>query len=103
MDVLLNGHRSSYKGLDPSESLWQLVQWVGARLETLHAQATDKYDKWNLNSLARACDPLTNPRLKNALEQLGCKTGAAAAKVPLQDTDRRLPGEINGPGKENAR
>ena len=91
MDALLNGRRSSYKGLKPSESLWQLVQWVGARLETLHAQAVDKYDKWNLNSLARACDPLTNPRLKIALEQLGFKTEAAA------------PRDTKKPGKENSK
>ena len=64
---------------------WKLVEllgWVRATLEALHAATSSPYTRWSLHALIRACDPDTNPRLRETLEELDLftRSGAVASE-----------------------
>ena len=65
-----------------SRKLVELLGWVRAKLETLHGATSNAYTRWSLHALIRSCDPDTNPRLRNTLEELDLFTRAGEATRP---------------------
>ena len=78
-----------------ARKLVELLGWVQAKLETLHAATSSPYTKWSLHALIRACDPDTNPRLRTTLEELELfTTGAepATSSAPATETEEEKEG-----------
>lgn len=64
--------------IDLARKLLGLIEWLSARLETLHRDSEDSFTRQVVHPLIRACDPETNPRLQRTLRELEQRSSEAA-------------------------
>jgi hypothetical protein len=60
--------------LAAARKLLDLLAWVRDKLERLERSNPGEYVRSTVHALIRALDPSTNPRLRNALEDLDVPT-----------------------------